>query len=192
MMPSYLDHIGGRVALVAALIALPSSPRAAEAQGFVDGSIFKEIAGEQAVTVEVSIGKNLLRAFAPAAQDLKDLILGLDSIHAVILDLGEVPDPAGKLRRARERIVEMDERLKGRGWERLALVREGSETVRVLVLPAQDKIQGLVVMAADDEEVVFVNVAGVIDLARLGEIGEAFQVPGLDALDRGKKRGRAE
>jgi hypothetical protein len=50
-----------------------------------------------------------------------------------------------------------------------------------------DRVDGLVVLIFDrnDKKLVFANLAGEIDITRLGEIGERFNVPGLDAVPLG-------
>ena len=58
----------------------------------------------------------------------------------------------------------------------------------MLALSDGEAIQGLVVMVVDRSEeggaeLVFANIAGAIDLAAIQQIGEGFNVPGLDGLD---------
>jgi hypothetical protein len=42
----------------------------------------------------------------------------------------------------------------------------------------------LVVMVMNDEQIVFTNVAGSIDLEKLGELGQEMDIPGLDEIGR--------
>lgn len=64
-------------------------------------------------------------------------------------------------------------------------VREKSETVNVYIRNNDEIIDGLVVLVfdRDDSEVVFANLVGSIDLAKIGELDGALEIPGLDALD---------
>jgi hypothetical protein len=113
--------------------------------------------------------------------DLKEIAGGLKSIEAVVLDLGA----RGVADRAREALRETESRLLKEGWERIVLVRDEDGVVRILVLPQDDKIQGLVVLILDhdDNTMIFANMAGTVDLAAIEDLGEAFGVPGLEDID---------
>ena len=165
-------------------LAVTAVPAAGpEPPGFVDAEVFREIAGEEAITVEISIGKPLLRIFGKGEDELSRMLAALESIRAVILDLSDVPAREAKVRRAVRVIEDTDRRLRGQGWERVAMVRERDETVRVLVLPRDELLLGLVVMVSDGDEIVFTNIAGVIDLARIEAIADQFDLPGLDEIE---------
>jgi len=150
--------------------------------GFVDGSAFLELAGDDAGTIEISLRGALLRALTSFDPELKRLVGGLESIHAVIVE----PEQGASLKRVRELVRRRERSLLGEGWERLARVRDGTADVTVLVLNDEETIRGLVVMAADEEDgsVVFANVAGVIDLAAIAALGEQLEIPGLDQVGR--------
>lgn len=180
-----------RIAVWAACAALLTvAPAAAAAvPGCVDSKDFLEIAGDEAVSVEVSLGGPLLRILTKGNPELSEQAGGLESIQAVILDLsGDVEldeiDPA-LVDRARELIASTQTRLKRGGWQRLARVRDGAEEVQVLVLSDDEVIQGLVVMVLDRNEgqMIFANLCGVLDLAAIQAIGEEINIPGLDELD---------
>ena len=48
-------------------------------------------------------------------------------------------------------------------------------------------ILGLVVMVAgDDNEFVFANIAGTLNLAAIAKLGESLDIPGLDELGNGE------
>ncbi len=168
--------------LVCALAAAPAATSAdGGGPGYVDSSPFKEIAGEDAVTVEINISGALLKTIGRADPDLYELIGGLESIHAVVLDLGS----SGATERARKTILDVEKRLQKQGWERIALVREEDGEVRILVLADGEAIQGLAVMIIDmDEgEMIFANIAGELDLAAIQSIGDSLEIPGLDDLE---------
>jgi hypothetical protein len=82
---------------------------------------------------------------------------------------------------------EMEARLLNDGWERVARIRDEDTEVKVLVLNDDEAIHGLVVMVADHDEgeMVFANIAGVIDLAAISAIGQSLDIPGLQNLDLG-------
>jgi len=154
-------------------------------RGYVDPSTFVDLAGgPDAVRVEISIHKSLIGLIcAGLDEDLKEVACGLEAINAVIIDLaGE------RVGRARELLADTERNLRGRGWERLALVREDDSEVRVLLLNDASTISGLVVMVLSHEtgsgELVFANVAGRLDLAAMQRLGDELNIPGLDNLER--------
>jgi hypothetical protein len=149
--------------------------------GFVDGSAFAALATPEATTVEIALHGALLRALTTWDPELGKLAGGLQSIHAVILELGD----AGQHSRGRELLLGTEKKLLERGWERITRIKEGGSDVVVLALAQGDRIQGLVVMVSSLEEqgeLVFANIAGDIDLAALAELGEQMAIPGLDRL----------
>jgi hypothetical protein len=149
--------------------------------GFVDGSILIDLAGEDALTVEISLHGALLKAITGADPELKNLAGGLESIQAVILDLEETPSSS----KIREQVEEIQKELRRQGWQRLARVKEAGAVINVLVLNDEETIQGLVVLVVDesDQQVIFANVAGVLDLAAIERLGEEMDIPGLDDLN---------
>jgi hypothetical protein len=166
--------------LVCAVAGAPAA-QAAKGRGFVDSKPFVEIAGEDAVMVEIDLSGAILQTLAGINEDLHDLVGGLESIHAVVMEL----NGSGRSDRARKTILEIEKDLKQRSWQRLALVREEDGEVRVLVLADGEAIQGLTVMVIDMEEgeLVFANIAGTLDLAAIQQIGDGLGIPGIEDLD---------
>jgi len=180
---------GIRILLMAgALALLMGAPAAAAHPGFVDCSRLVEMGGgDDAVRVEVNLSGGLLRALAKVDPDLYELVQDLYSVNAVVLAPGR-----GGAEQARLTIRSMGEELTRRGWERIARVREEDADVQVLVRTKDEKIEGLVVLVVeindpddDDEdggEIVCANIAGMIDLEKVRQIGEGFDIPGLGDL----------
>jgi len=174
------------LALVASLLG-PNAVAQGKSRGpgYVDGSQFLDLVGDESVVVEVSLGKAILRPIVNGDPDLKRLAGGLESIYTLILDLSD-PEIA---ERVRDEVRKTERRLTSKGWERIARIQDEGAQIKILVLLNEDEetISGLVVMVldTDDDEpgFVFANVAGVIDLAALEELGEAFDVPGLGDFD---------
>ena len=172
----------------AALLAAPSvQAQQSRAKGYVDKSGFVELAGgDDAVQVEVSIHKSLIKIFcASLEEDLKEIACALDSIEAVVLKVpgGDRQDRASKV------IGDTEKTLLRRGWERIALVREEDEEVHVLILNTETEIGGLVVMVMDRDEgqLIFVNIAGTIDLEAMQRLAGQLHIPGLEGIDLGEK-----
>ena len=157
--------------------------------GFVDGSKLAELAGDDAVSVEITLGTALLKPLLRADPELRELAGGIESIYAVVLEI-EKPEVADEIT---QRIRDIERRLVDGGWQRVARVKDHGEEVKVLVLTEDEEtFGGLVVMVigrGDDDDndnetqIVFANIAGKIDLAAIERISERFDVPGFGDLD---------
>lgn len=164
------------------LLVVPWNGVQAQGKGFVDSSAFVELAGgDDSVMFEVNFGGALLRAVSRVDPHLHEMVAGVDRIHAVILELGE----NGSHARAKDVISDTGKKLLRMGWERIARVREADGDVQVLVMNDEETIQGLVVMVVSlsDNELIFANIAGDIDLAKIQAIGEQMEIPGLEDLE---------
>jgi hypothetical protein len=159
---------------------------------FVDGSAFVELAGENGELVEVSIGPALLNAIASGEKkgsaDLSALS-GLKGIYAYVVGLED--DPV-RTEKARKLAVDIEAKLVRENWERVVRVRDKGERVNVFTKPGragEGKVDGLVVIVFDGDgsEVVFCNLVGTIDLAKLGAISDSVDVPGLDLVPQESK-----
>jgi hypothetical protein len=184
MNPGRVPATLGLVCLLLGSPVLGESKKAPPGPGFVDGTELIDIVGDDAVVVEVSLGKSLLRMMTGSDPDLKEQLGGLESIYALIVDLSD-SQIAG---RAREEVRAIERRLVDDGWERIARIKDTDAEIKVLVLMHDEEmIEGLVVMVfsvEDDEPVlVFANIAGVIDMKALEDLGEELDLPGLDELD---------
>jgi hypothetical protein len=169
-------------ATLAAGVAGAVDPEVARLAGYVDGSSFSALSDPEGSRVEISLPGKILRPFCGAlkSQDPElDVACGLEWIGAVILEFeGATPN----LERARALVEKTESGLKAKGWERLAVVQEKDELVRVLMLVSEDKVQGLVVLVVGADEIVFANVAGDIDMNQLGALADKMDIPGLDEL----------
>ena len=168
--------------------AAAADPEIERLDGFVDGSAFCDLAGEDDEVVEVHLGPSILSALARGAgedPDIAPVLEGLRSITACVVSLRGDPARAEKAGRL---VRETEVRLERDGWERLARVRDAGERVDVFVRNDERIVRGVtvLVMGRGDGEVVFVNLAGTVDLARIGEIGDTLHVPGLDEMKKGE------
>ena len=169
-------------AMLAAGVAGAVDPEVARLEGYVDGSSFAALSDPEGSRVEISLPGKILRPFCGAlkSQDPElDVACGLEWIGAVILEFEEATP---NLQRARALVEKTESGLQAKGWERLAVVQEKDELVRVLMLVSGDKVQGLVVFVVGADEIVFANVAGDIDMNRLGALAERMDIPGLEVL----------
>lgn len=174
------------VALTAALtctLAMAVDPDITRLPGYVDGTVFVELADPDGTLVEISLPGKILKPFCGVLQkqdpDL-GVVCGLEWIGAVVLEYDE---PSANLEKARQLVLDTEERLLDRGWERLARIQERGEMVRVLMLVNDDIVTGLVVLVVEEKEIVFANVAGHIDMNQLGTLAEKMDIPGLEDID---------
>jgi hypothetical protein len=150
--------------------------------GYVDGSAFVELAGEEGNLVEVSLHGPLLeqacRAIAKDNEPIGAFVKQIVSISAVVIEKPTDSDKA--LGEMKEIAAELDDN----GWDRLGRVREEGTEVWVYVLANEDDevLDGLTVMFTEPNEIGFVNLAGRIDLELIGEFGGSIKLPGLDQL----------
>ena len=165
----------GNVGLADASASEPSKHR-----GYVDGSVFAELAEEDDKLIEVTIRGPLLKIAAKAISSedkgLGEFLDQIVSINAVVVETEE------NASRVADLIGEMSKRLEDLDWERLARIREDDTNVAVYVLYDDEIIDGITVLVSEDNEVVFANIAGRIDLALIGNLGSKLNIPGLEAL----------
>jgi hypothetical protein len=178
------------VALLVTVMVAPPAHGADErsetprSKGFVDGSAFAGLVDDDATVVEVNLKGPLLQALSRIDTEkggVGEFLRNLESITAYVVDLEGSEEIVGKATRM---VRDVETRLDRAGWERLARVRERDESINVFVRNDEKIIDGLVVTILDrgERQVVFVNIAGIIDLARLAELGTVLSVPGLDAI----------
>lgn len=178
----------GTLTLVAALaLSAPAAAVARDADdiGWVSADPIVSLVPDERVKVEINVGPALLSLIASGAGEdpaLKETIEGIRGIRTLILDLSAEGDE----NRAERTVNDMVRGLERDGWERTARVRDGASNINVLIRVDGDGLaRGLVVLIleGDTDELVFVNLHGVLDLARLSEI-EGIEVPGLEHVPR--------
>ena len=163
------------------LVSLATPAARAESGGYVDGAMFRALVDDTQDVVEVNLDGPILQALAKSKSEVRDdgeaqdLFAKLKSIHAVI---GTVKGPASE---ALALVKKTDQKLAASGWQRIARITDATSSVTVLTHTVGGRIDGLVALIFDseDKELVFANLAGEIDITKLGEIGERLNVPGL-------------
>jgi hypothetical protein len=185
-----LHRFAVAAACAVVLVFVSRSAQAAPPQGnaggagVVDGSAFADLATDQDSVVEVHLSGALLSTLASIdteEEGLGELMRGLKSIEAYVVHIG---DDAARADKAFRLVHDTELKLERQGWERIARVREKTSNVGIFVRHSEPYIDGLVVLVVDREEgqVVFANIAGRIDLARIGELSRMVDVPGLGSL----------
>jgi hypothetical protein len=154
--------------------------------GFVDGSSLAQLVDPDGRLIEVTMDRKLLKLFTSKANRRKESVIAsilgdLDSINAVI---GEIGDEEERIEREIQRVRSDLER---EGWERFVRVREHGDDFSAYIHVDEDDeemIDGLLVIGFHEggDEVLFVNLAGRIDMERIALLGEHMGLPGLDEL----------
>lgn len=155
--------------------------------GYVDFAKFG-LGTNQEPTVEVNLSGPMLKLAALASDDDEDLgqmLSGLAGIYVRTYEMGDT-SPAG----FEKAISSISQHLQQTGWETIVKVRERDERAHIAIKMEGENIVGMTVLAMDENdeenEVVFVNIVGLIDLARIGRMSRHFDIDidALDSLDR--------
>jgi hypothetical protein len=148
------------------------------------------LAAKAVETVDVNLEGPLLQMAGkflsnekPDEARAKALISGLKSIQVKSFEFAQ---PGQYLESDVEAIRSQ---LRGPGWSRIVGVvskREG-ENAEIFTKTVNDKICGLVIVAAEPRELTVVNIVGTIDLDQLTALGGQFGVPRVELPPNRKK-----
>jgi len=173
--------------VVLALLALMGLATMAQAQqdyekhpGYVDFRALGITPGQEP-SVEILLKGSLLRLLAGAANEdepgLSDVVKKLVAISVQVYPLDSAPDDDYE-----KQADALAKRLGSQGWETIVKVREPRERAYIAIKAVDEHIVGLVVLALEkNDEIALVNIAGDIDLDRIGELGDEFHLSPLDS-----------
>jgi hypothetical protein len=143
----------------------------------------KKFSGRTKETVEVNLDGNLLsqaKKFLndsdPEQAKAKKLLQDVKAIYVRVWTF----DRAGEY--ADSDLDAIRSELKG--WSKVVDVRGSRENAGVYMNLVNDKIQGLVVLAAEGRELTLVNLIGSMDPANLRDLGGTFGIPKLPGFER--------
>src|SRR5688572_11537184 len=179
----------GRAVLFGALIAVAATARA---QGIFS---FDDVPIDSEPTVEVNMGPEMLSLFGEAAKgaagQTANALEGVTNVRVLVYE-----DIAEDMQDVIRFVDATGTKLEGDGWHAVVRIREEGEQVRVYMKPGTGgTLAGVTVMITDDgadggggREAMFINVAGAIQPAQLGQIastvginGVFYGVPGVPA-----------
>jgi hypothetical protein len=175
-------------ALLPCLVLLLASPVAAEGygKGFIATDPFLDLAGEDDLVLEVNIKGVLLDILCSALGDqepeLSEMLCGLEAVQMVIVDLSKPAKQEQGLALMKGTLRDLDRK----GWEKVAVVKEEDASLSVLIQATKKTVDGLVVLIHEknDNQLIFVNISGLIDLAQIERLGKELEIPGLDQVPR--------
>ncbi len=148
---------------------------------FGDLSVFEKGDG----VTEVFLESNILQMVSAVTEDEEpELSAMLNGLKLVKVNVFEVSDKNEK--GITSKIDDLDKKLVSQKWDRIVRSRGGDENVNVYIKTSgKTDIQGLVVTTlGKNDEAVFVNIVGSIDLKKIGKLGAKFDIPSLDKIDK--------
>ncbi|HST53105.1 MAG TPA: DUF4252 domain-containing protein [Pyrinomonadaceae bacterium] len=165
-----------------ALTILFSSTQAAAQDASQRADTLDKYEPQAAQSVEVTIDSHILKIAAdtipdkdPDARAAKALLSGLKGVYvrAFEFDREGVYQPA--------EVEALRARFSGPEWSRVVGVRSRKfDKVDVFLSAAGQQINGIVVVASGPRKLVYVNVAGPINLEQLRDLEGRFRIPKLD------------
>jgi len=158
-----------------ALLALPAMAQEdalKDYPGYVDFGELGAIFGEP--TVQIAIGQSLLNLVgALSAKEDPEAAALFSKLNGVRVNVFETEGMADG---AVDFVKDISGKLSGHGWESVVTVNSPDEQVRIFMKLNGENVDGITVMAVEDDEAVFVNVIGNISPAELEKVMDNFDV----------------
>ncbi|MBT8061248.1 MAG: DUF4252 domain-containing protein [Xanthomonadales bacterium] len=169
------------VTIMCAFLALPAMAQEDALKGlpgFVDFGELNSIYGEP--KVNISIGGALLRFVGAMAQHEEPEAAAIFSkLKGVRVNVYATDGDASA---ALDQVASVKSRLSGSNWQPVVQVNEDGEQVQIFMNFEGDVMNGLTLMAVDDEEAVFINVIGQLDPEELSQLMDNFDVDIGDSM----------
>jgi hypothetical protein len=164
--------------MIAALAAFMAFPAMAQEDalkdlpGYIDFGELSSAYGEP--KVNITIGGTLLNFVgAMASQEDPEAAQVFSQLKGVRVS---TYDTGGDTAAALAQLNSVKSTLQSASWEPVVQVNEDGEQVQIFLKIDGEMIDGLVLMAVDDEEAVFINVLGSLDPVQLGQVMKNFDV----------------
>jgi hypothetical protein len=163
------------IAVLTAFISLPAMAQEDELKalpGYIDFGELTAAYGEP--KVNITIGGTLLNFVGAMAQkedpEAAAMFSKLKGVR--VSTYATAGDPAAAL----SQLKDVKSKLQSSAWEPVVQVNEDDEQVQIFLKVAGETIDGLVLMAVDSEEAVFINVLGSLDPMQLSQVMGNFNV----------------
>jgi len=161
--------------LLTALLALPAMAQEdalKDYPGYVDFGQLSSLFGEP--SVQIAVGQSLLNMLgALSAEDDPEAAALFKKLKGVRVNVFETD---ALVEGAVDLVKNISANLSGRGWESVVTVNSNDEQVRIFMKIADDHVQGITVMALEEDEAVFVNVIGDLKPSELEKVMDNFDV----------------
>ncbi|MEE8526845.1 MAG: DUF4252 domain-containing protein [Thermoanaerobaculia bacterium] len=129
------------------------------------------------LTLEVNLHAPMLKLVAAATRgadpDFSQLVEGLEAVRVRIAPLADL-DPE----KVRANIARAGRWLRERGWQTIVRTQDGDEQIHIYLRQEGNEILGLAILALDEGgEATVINIAGPIDLSKLGSLAQKLDIP---------------
>ena len=139
--------------------------------GYVDFGELQGVYGEPKVMI--NLGGSILKFVGGMRKDDPETKALLDKLKGVRINVYSVD---GNPDAALQKVGQVKNMLQGSSWEPIVQVNEEGEQAQIFVKFSGDIMEGLTVMAVDDEEAVFINIIGQLDPAQLNQVMDNFDI----------------
>lgn len=165
------------------MLLLLASPGPLRAQDFKMPPDVEKLSAKAKEVVEVTMDGPMLRwaskylsAEDPDEKKCAELVANLKGIYVRSFEF----DDAGAYSKAD--VEALRSQFRSPAWQRVVGVRSerDGENVDVFFKLENDKMAGIVVIAAESKELTFVNIVGPLDVEQLADLGGEFGVPKLN------------
>lgn len=149
--------------------------------GYLDPNALQPFAGDDQLTLEVNLQGPLIRFVAEAAKGADpELSAAISKVQSVLFRLYQLTP--GDLERLRRDTATSAAALEKKGWQRVVWMR-GEKSVNYLYLKMEgNRVIGLTALFIDQQnQFGIINLAGEIDPAQVGRIGQRFNIEALTA-----------
>lgn len=164
------------VSVLTACLALPAMAQQdslKDLPGYIDFGEMSAVYGEPKVMI--NIGGSILNFVVKMADegdgDTADMMKNLKGVRIQVYST-EGQDATAAL----DQVSTMKGILSAQNWEPIVQVNEDGEQAQIFLKLSDDQMQGLAVMAVNEEEAVFINIIGMLDPAQLGQVMDNFDI----------------
>lgn len=132
------------------------------------------------LTLEVNLHAPMLKLVAAATRgadpDFSQLVEGLAAVRVRIAPLEDL-DPE----KVRANVTRAGRWLRERGWQTIVRTQDDDEQIHIYLKESDGEIVGLAILALDrGKEATVINIAGPIDLSKLGSLARKLDIPLLE------------
>ena len=161
----------GVMMVLLAMSAMAEEDELKTLPGYVKFESLDEVYGEP--KVRVNVGGFLLSLMSKAAQNDPEVAAVLEGLEGVRIN---VYSTEGAGAPAIDELQNAKNLLLNQNWEPIVQVNEDGENAQVFIKADREGVQGVTVMAVDEEDAVFVNILGFVDPKHLDTIIDQFDV----------------
>ena len=140
--------------------------------GYVDFGDLNSMFGEP--SVQIAVGGSLLRFVSALSDHVNPQVADLfKRLHGVRVSVFENPTMTEN---TVEFVKTISSKLSQQGWEPVVTVNTDDEQVRIFMKFNGDIVEGITVIALEEDEAVFVNVIGDLKPDELGKVMKNFDI----------------